>query len=80
MTYDQVKYLKPSQFKRLCGVKPETFERMVEVVNQTDQQIKPGRGRPSNQHLSMSATTKTHLVNRFISNKRLALQARYHCR
>ncbi|GHV22592.1 hypothetical protein FACS189494_09650 [Spirochaetia bacterium] len=47
MTYNQVKHLKPSEFKRLCGVQPETFERMVEVVNQTHQQLKPGIGRPS---------------------------------
>lgn len=42
MTYEQVKYLKPSEFKRLCGVKPETFKRMVEVVNHAHQQHKPG--------------------------------------
>lgn len=47
MTYNQVKHLKPSQFKRLCGVQPETFERMVEVVKQTHQQLRPGIGRPS---------------------------------
>lgn len=47
MTYEQVKHLKPSEFKRLCGVQPETFERMVEVVNQIHQQHKPGIGRPS---------------------------------
>ena len=47
MTYNQVKHLKPSEFKRLCGVQPETFERMVEVVKQTHQQLKPGVGRPS---------------------------------
>ena len=47
MTYNQVKHLKTSEFKRLCGVQPETFARMVEVVNQTHQQLKPGIGRPS---------------------------------
>lgn len=47
MTYNQVKHLKPSEFKRLCGVQPETCERMVEVVNQTHQQLKPSTGRPS---------------------------------
>ncbi len=47
MTYDQIKHLKPSEFKRLCGVRPETFECMVEIVNQTHQQLKPGTGRPS---------------------------------
>ncbi|MEP0919081.1 transposase [Leptolyngbya sp. DQ-M1] len=30
MTYEQLKTLKPSAFKRRCGVHPETFEQMVE--------------------------------------------------
>lgn len=47
MTYDQVKHLKPVEFKRLCGVKRETFERMVEIVNQIHHRQKPGTGRPS---------------------------------
>lgn len=25
MIYEQVKHLKPEDFKRLCGVRPETF-------------------------------------------------------
>lgn len=33
MTYEQVKNLKPEDFKRLCGVRPETFNQMVEVVS-----------------------------------------------
>lgn len=32
MTYDQLKHLKPSAFKRRCGVQPETFEQMVNVL------------------------------------------------
>lgn len=32
MTYEQIKDLKPSEFKRLCGVHRQTFERMVEVI------------------------------------------------
>lgn len=36
MTYDSVKHLKPEEFKRLCGVPPETFNQMVAV-------LKPGR-------------------------------------
>jgi hypothetical protein len=35
MTYEQVKHLKPSDFKRLSGVRPETFAQMVEVVGQS---------------------------------------------
>jgi len=32
MTYEQVKNLKPEDFKRLCGVRQKTFTQMVEVV------------------------------------------------
>lgn len=32
MTYKQLKHLKPSAFKRKCGVHPETFEQMVELL------------------------------------------------
>jgi Helix-turn-helix of DDE superfamily endonuclease len=45
MTYEQVKDLKPSQFKRLCGVQPETFEQMVRVVHEA--RTEQGIGRPS---------------------------------
>ncbi len=33
MTYEQIKPLKPSAFKRKCGVHHETFEQMVEVLS-----------------------------------------------
>jgi hypothetical protein len=33
MSYEQVKELRPAEFKRYCGVAPETFRRMVEVVS-----------------------------------------------
>lgn len=45
MTYEQVKNLKPEEFKRLCGVRPETFAQMVEVV-QAQSQAKQKTGRP----------------------------------
>lgn len=32
MTYEQLKHLKASAFKRKCGVQRETFEQMVEVL------------------------------------------------
>lgn len=32
MTYEQFKCLKPSAFKRRCGVHPETFEQMVGLL------------------------------------------------
>lgn len=33
MSYEQIKDLRPTDFKRYCGVEPETFRRMVEVVS-----------------------------------------------
>lgn len=32
MTYEQLKHLKSSAFKRKCGVRCETFEQMVELL------------------------------------------------
>jgi hypothetical protein len=32
MKYEQVKHLKPGEFKRFWGVTYETFEKMVEIV------------------------------------------------
>ncbi len=32
MTYKQLKFLKPSAFKRKCGVQIETFTQMVELL------------------------------------------------
>lgn len=43
MTYEQVKRLKPEEFKRLCGVRPETFNQMVAVMQPAKQQLNPGR-------------------------------------
>lgn len=45
MSYDTAKHLKPTEFKRLCGVRPETFEAMMSVLRQ-DEAGKP-IGRPS---------------------------------
>lgn len=45
MTYEQVKNLKPGDFKRLCGVHRETFSHMVEVVK-THSPPKQKTGRP----------------------------------
>ena len=33
MTYEQLKQLKPREFKRRCGVQPDTFRQMVELLN-----------------------------------------------
>jgi hypothetical protein len=32
VSYEQVKNLEPTEFKRLCGVNRATFEQMVKVV------------------------------------------------
>ncbi len=45
MSYEQIKDLPPALFKRYCGVKPETFHRMVTVVSDhlAEARIKTGR-------------------------------------
>ena len=42
-TYEQLKELSPEQFRRACGVKPSTFNHMLEVLAQAKAQQKPGR-------------------------------------
>ena len=32
MTYEQMQALKPGDFKRACGVHPQTFEKMLQVL------------------------------------------------
>ncbi len=46
MTYEKVKNLKPTEFKRLCGVYPETFQEMVKVVA-AEKILQKKTGRPS---------------------------------
>lgn len=44
MTYEQVQHLKPEAFKRLCGVRRETFTEMVNVLEAKAQKKRqPGR-------------------------------------
>ena len=45
MSYEQIKKLRPVDFKRYCGVKPHTFHKMVEVFSQhlAKKRIKAGR-------------------------------------
>jgi hypothetical protein len=45
MNYEKVKSLKAEEFKRLCGVKPETFDRMVKLVR-NNEKFKTRSGRP----------------------------------
>ena len=53
MTYEKVKNLKPEEFKRLCGVNPETFDQMtsaraIALKNQAENRTTwvPEPGRP----------------------------------
>lgn len=43
MTYEKAKHLKPSEFKRLCGVHQETFTQMGSILKQAEAQKPPGR-------------------------------------
>jgi hypothetical protein len=44
MTYEQMKNLPPGDFKRACGVPPQTFETMLQVLQEHEQRkVKPGR-------------------------------------
>lgn len=40
MTYAEIKELNPRAFKRFCGVKPQTFARMVQALEQREQRKK----------------------------------------
>jgi hypothetical protein len=46
MSYQAIKHLQPSQFKRLCGVKPELFQEMVEVLKSELPKPKQKGGQP----------------------------------
>ena len=44
MTYEQFNALTPGDFKRACGVSPETCEQMLQVLRDHEQRkVKPGR-------------------------------------
>jgi hypothetical protein len=44
MTYEQIKDLPSGDFKRACGVHPQTFETMLQVLREHAQKkVKPGR-------------------------------------
>lgn len=47
MRFDNVKQLKPEEFRRLTGVKLETFNQMVEIVDQAFREKKAQGGRPN---------------------------------
>jgi hypothetical protein len=46
MSYERIKDLRPAEFKRYCGVAPETFQRMVELVSKRLTKTRRKTGRP----------------------------------
>ncbi len=47
MSYEQIKDLRPADFKRYCGVEPDAFQRMVELVSKRLTKKRRKTGRPS---------------------------------
>src|SRR5262245_17430107 len=44
MTYEQIRDLQPADFKRACGVHPQTFEKMLHVLQEyVQKKMKSGR-------------------------------------
>jgi Helix-turn-helix of DDE superfamily endonuclease len=46
MSYEHIKDLRPAEFKRYCGVEPETFRQMVELVSKRLTEVRRKTGRP----------------------------------
>jgi hypothetical protein len=46
MRFESVKNLKPEEFRRLTGVKSETFKKMVKIIDAALQEKKSKGGRP----------------------------------
>lgn len=47
MKFDTIKNLKPEEFRRLTGVKPETFNKMIEIIEEAVRVKKAKGGRPN---------------------------------
>lgn len=47
MKFDQIKFFPDKQFRRVTGVKRETFDRMVEIVREAHIKKKAKGGRPN---------------------------------
>ena len=52
MKQDKIKYLEEKEFRRLIGIKPETFEKMLEILSDTDPKKKARSGRRNKLNLS----------------------------
>ena len=46
MTYEQIKNLRETEFKRLCGVKPQVFQEMVDLLKQELPKSRKRGGQP----------------------------------
>ncbi len=46
MSFEQIKSLSPTQFKRYCGIKPETFTRICEFIRAELRRTQKKPGRP----------------------------------
>ncbi len=47
MKYTQIQELDEEKFRRLTGVKPTTFKRMIEILSQEESKKKRKGGRPN---------------------------------
>ncbi len=45
--FEHIKNLKPTEFRRLTGVKPETFAKMIEILDIAERKLHQRRGRKS---------------------------------
>jgi hypothetical protein len=46
MSYENIKHLSSEKFKRLCGIKPDTFRRVCEFVREELKRTQKKPGRP----------------------------------
>ncbi len=47
MSYENIKHLSPEKFKRLCGIKSDTFRRICDFIGAELKRTKKKPGRPS---------------------------------
>lgn len=46
MKYENVKHLKPEDFRRLTGIKRATFDKMIEILTEEDEKKRRRGGKP----------------------------------
>ena len=51
MKYDKVKLLKPTEFKRLTGIMPQTFDKMAAILTEANRILRTRRGRTPILHI-----------------------------